>query len=65
MKRILLLVVVFAAALAWGKDVTWTGAAFDLMGGTLTVERFTGDKSAVNGTIAETNPRQGMVLIVR
>ena len=41
------------------------GATLDLMGGTLTVERFTGDKSAVNGTIVETNPRGGLMLIVR
>ena len=41
------------------------GATLDLMGGTLTVERFTGDKSAANGTIVETNPRGGLMLIVR
>lgn len=41
------------------------GATLDLGGGELTVFRFTGKLSDVNGTIVETNPKRGSVLIFR
>ena len=41
------------------------GSTLDLGGGTLTVYRFTGDRAAVNGTIVETNPSQGLLLLVK
>jgi hypothetical protein len=41
------------------------GSTLDLGGETLTIRRFTGDRSAVNGTINETNPAKGMMMLVR
>ena len=41
------------------------GSTLDLGGGTLTVYRFTGDRAAVNGTIVETNPALGLLLLVK
>ena len=38
------------------------GATLDLGGETLTVRSFSGDRSAVIGTIVETNPEKGMLL---
>ena len=42
-----------------------TGAVLDLGGGTLTVRRFEGDPEAVNGTIVETNPKAGALILLR
>ena len=41
------------------------GAMLDLGGEELTVCRFTGNRANVNGTIVETNPKGGVLLIVR
>lgn len=40
------------------------GATLDLGGEELTIYRFTGDKTNVNGTIVETNPKQGTVMFL-
>ena len=41
------------------------GASLDLGGETLVVRRFTGDRSAVDGEIVETNPLKGLRILVR
>lgn len=41
------------------------GATLDLGGEELTICRFTGNRASVNGTIVETNPKLGVMLIIR
>ena len=41
------------------------GATLDLGGAEMTVYRFTGDRTKVNGTLTETNPKQGLLIMVK